>query len=155
MGGGCRNLPGCTLLPSFLYLCMHCTSIPLYLSIMRNQCSKEMFKQAHLMLDWPQNLNLLIVGDTTIGIATGSSLDDQLVGVQVLVELRTLSFQCHLHQLWGPHILLSNAYWELPPLPKIKLLGCQADRSPPNTAEAKKTWIYISIPPRLHGVVLN
>jgi hypothetical protein len=38
----------------------------------------------------------------------------------------------------------------------VKRLGCEADHSPPASAEVKKMWIYTSTPPiRLHGVVLN
>jgi hypothetical protein len=39
--------------------------------------------------------------------------------------------------------------------PGVKRLGRQAGHSPPTSAEVKKTWIYTSTPPRLHGVVLN
>jgi hypothetical protein len=37
----------------------------------------------------------------------------------------------------------------------VKWLGHEADHSPPTSAEGKKTWIYTSIPIRLHGIVLN
>jgi hypothetical protein len=37
-----------------------------------------------------------------------------------------------------------------------RVLGGEADHSPPTSAEVKNTWIYTSIPLiRLHGVVLN
>jgi hypothetical protein len=31
--------------------------------------------------------------------------------------------------------------------PGVKLLGHEADHSPPNSAEVKKIWIYTSTPP--------
>jgi hypothetical protein len=38
----------------------------------------------------------------------------------------------------------------------VKQPGREADHSPPNTAEVKKVWIYISTPPYdFLGVVLN
>jgi hypothetical protein len=41
-------------------------------------------------------------------------------------------------------------------IPGDKAPGCEADHSTPTSAEVKKTWIYIFIPPiHLHGVVLN
>jgi hypothetical protein len=41
--------------------------------------------------------------------------------------------------------------------PEVKRLGCEADQSPPTSAEVKNAWIYTSIHSsfRLHGVVLN
>jgi hypothetical protein len=38
----------------------------------------------------------------------------------------------------------------------VKWPGCEADHSPPSSAEAKNAWSYTSTPPiRLHGVVLS
>jgi hypothetical protein len=31
--------------------------------------------------------------------------------------------------------------------PEVKRPGCEADHSPPTSAEVKKTWVYTSIPP--------
>jgi len=38
----------------------------------------------------------------------------------------------------------------------VKRLGCEADHSPPPSAEVKNVWSYTSSPPVcLHGVVLS
>jgi hypothetical protein len=38
----------------------------------------------------------------------------------------------------------------------IKRPGCEADHSPPSSAEVKNTWSYTSTPPvHLHGLVLS
>jgi hypothetical protein len=38
----------------------------------------------------------------------------------------------------------------------VKRRGCEADHSPPSTAEVKSAWNYTSITPlRLHGMVLS
>jgi hypothetical protein len=37
---------------------------------------------------------------------------------------------------------------------RVKWLGCEADHSPPSSAEVNNVWSYTSTPPiRLHGVV--
>jgi hypothetical protein len=42
------------------------------------------------------------------------------------------------------------------PVPGVKRPGREVDHSPPTSAEAKNTWIYISRPLiRPHGAVLN
>jgi hypothetical protein len=39
---------------------------------------------------------------------------------------------------------------------RVKRPGCEAEHSPPSSAEVKNAWSYTSIPPiRLHGVVLS
>jgi len=38
----------------------------------------------------------------------------------------------------------------------VKWLGCEADQSPPSSAEVKNVWSYTSTPPVcFHGMVLN
>jgi hypothetical protein len=39
--------------------------------------------------------------------------------------------------------------------PGVKWPGRDADHSPITSADIKKTWVYTSTPPRLHGIVLN
>jgi hypothetical protein len=40
-------------------------------------------------------------------------------------------------------------------VPGLKLLEREADHSPPTGAEIENSWIYTSLPVRLHGVVLS
>jgi hypothetical protein len=61
--------------------------------------------------------------DFVVGIATGYRLDDQGIGVRVLVGARIFISPRHPDRLWGPPNL-SNGYWGL-----------------------KKIWIYTSTPP--------
>jgi hypothetical protein len=76
--------------------------------------------------------------DSSVGIATGYGLDNQVVGVRVPVGSRIFSSPSHPDWLWGPPNLLSNGY---------QRPGREADHSPPTSAEVKKIWIYTSIPP--------
>jgi hypothetical protein len=78
--------------------------------------------------------------DSAVGIATGCGLDDGGVGVRVPVGSGIFSSQRSPDRLWGPPSILPNVYWVLCPLG-------EADHSPPNCAEVKKTWLYTSIPP--------
>jgi hypothetical protein len=75
--------------------------------------------------------------DSAGGIATGYRLDDQGIGVRVPVGSspqrpdRLRSSQCVSRALSSG----------------VKRLGCEADHSPPTSAEVKKIWIYTSTPP--------
>jgi hypothetical protein len=81
-----------------------------------------------------------------VSIVTVYGLDDQGVGVQVLVGSKMSSSPHHPDWLLGPPNLLSNGYWGLYP-PGVKQLGHEADHSTPATAKVKKMWIHISTPP--------
>jgi hypothetical protein len=57
--------------------------------------------------------------------------------------------------LWGPLILLSNGYQGALSL-GVKQPGCEADHSPPSSAEVKNSWSCTSaLAIRLHGMVLS
>jgi hypothetical protein len=88
--------------------------------------------------------------DSIVGIATGYGLDDQEVGVRVLVE-STIFFSLRRPDwLWCPPNLPSNGYRGLFH-PGVKRQGRKADHSRPASAEVKKNVdLYIHSPIRLH-----
>jgi hypothetical protein len=72
--------------------------------------------------------------DSGVDTATGYGLNNHKVGVRVPGAARIFS------SLSRPDLL-----WDLFP-PGVKQPGCEADHSPPTSAETKKTWVYISTP---------
>jgi hypothetical protein len=78
-----------------------------------------------------------------LGIATGYGLDGRGVGVRVSVGTRIFTSPRRLDWLWGSPTLLSNGGFSL----GVKRPGREADRSPPTSAEVKKTWVHTSTPP--------
>jgi hypothetical protein len=83
---------------------------------------------------------------SAVRIVTGYRLDKLVVEVQVPVgSIIFISRYCP-YRLCGLPNLLYNGYWELFPW-RVKWLLCEADHSPPTSAEFKKTWVYTSIPP--------
>jgi hypothetical protein len=79
------------------------------------------------------------------GIATAYGLDDREVGVRVPVGSR--SSLLHVVEIGSgptqPPIQLVPGALSL----GVKRLGCEADHSPPTSAEVTKMWIYTSTPP--------
>jgi hypothetical protein len=83
--------------------------------------------------------------ESIVGIVTGYGLDNQVVGVLVLMGASIFTSPYHPDWLWVSPNLLSNEYWGLFPL-GVKRPGREADHSPPTSAEIKKTWVYTSTP---------
>jgi hypothetical protein len=87
------------------------------------------------------------------GIALGCGLDDRGFDSRqgLVIFLFTTVFRLVLRPTqppiqWVPGALTLG----------VKRPGCEADNSPPSSAEFKNAWSYTSSPPvRLHGVVLN
>jgi hypothetical protein len=92
--------------------------------------------------------------DTTVSIASGYGLDDRRVGVRVPVGLRIFFSPCLPDRLWGPPNLLSNGYRWL--FPGGKAIGTWSWPLTSNQCLAKENLaLYIHLPLRLYGVVLN
>jgi hypothetical protein len=86
--------------------------------------------------------------DSSVGIALGYGLDDR--GSRVRIRAGAGNFSLH-HRVqppiqWVPGALSLG----------VKRPRCEADHSPPSSAEVKNVWSYTCTPPiRLHGVVLS
>jgi hypothetical protein len=79
------------------------------------------------------------------GIATGHGPDDRGVGVRVPVGSR-IFFSTSSRPALGP--TQPPIQWVPKTLsPGVKRTGCEADHSPPTSAERKNTWTYTSTPP--------
>jgi hypothetical protein len=83
--------------------------------------------------------------DSVVRIATGYGLDDQGIGVQVLIGSRISVFHViqtgsGIHPTSYP---MSTGALSL----GVKRPGREADHSPPASAEVKKMWIYTSTLP--------
>jgi hypothetical protein len=77
--------------------------------------------------------------DNAVCIVTGYVQDDPGLGVRVPVRYRLFSSP----QL--PDLLTSSHPMALSP--GVKRPGREADRSPPASAEVKKTWVFACFPP--------
>jgi hypothetical protein len=83
-----------------------------------------------------------------VNIATGYGLDDRGIKVWVPVGSRNFSSPCCPHRLWGPPSTQLPIQWVLGALsPGVKRPECEADNSPPTSAEVKKMWICTSTSP--------
>jgi hypothetical protein len=79
--------------------------------------------------------------DSSFGIAMGYGLDDQ---GSIHVRGKRFFFSSrHPDQLWGPSSLLASGYWGLSLGVKP---GCEADHSPPSSAEVKNGGAISSFP---------
>jgi hypothetical protein len=81
--------------------------------------------------------------DSVVSTATGNWLDDQGVGVRVLVGSRIF----YAVQT-GPGVTQPPIQWVSGVLsPGVKRQGHEADHSPAASAQVKKMWLYTSTPP--------
>jgi hypothetical protein len=78
--------------------------------------------------------------ESLFGIATGYGLDDRGVGVRVPIGSR-IFFSSLVQSGSGVHPTTSY-----PMGTAVKRPGCEADHSPPVSAEVKKISIYTSMP---------
>jgi hypothetical protein len=77
-----------------------------------------------------------------VGTTTSYELDDQGVGVRVLVRSRIFSSPLSRPAKGSTQPPIQ---WVPGLFPRgIKQLGREADHSPPTSAEVKKTWVYTS-----------
>jgi hypothetical protein len=81
--------------------------------------------------------------DSVVGIATSYGLDDQQVGVQVLLGslLHIIQTGCRVHTTSYTMDMGGGSF------PWVKRPGPKADHSPPTSVEVEKMWIYTSTPP--------
>jgi hypothetical protein len=93
--------------------------------------------------------------DSSVGIALGYELDDR--GSRVRLPAGSGNFSLH-HRFQNG----SGAHPASYPMatrgsfPGVRRPGCEADHSPPSSAEVKNAWSYTStLPIRLHGVMLS
>jgi hypothetical protein len=77
--------------------------------------------------------------NSTVGIATGYGLDNQGVGVRVLLGARILLLPV-IQTGCGAHSASYPVYWGLFPL-GVKRPVHEANHSPPTCAKVKKTWV--------------
>jgi hypothetical protein len=83
--------------------------------------------------------------NSAVGIATGYGLDDREAGVRVPVRSRIFTSPYLPDRLWRPPNFYTMGTGGT--FPGVKRPGCEADRSPPASADVKKMWIYTSTPP--------
>jgi hypothetical protein len=73
--------------------------------------------------------------DSSVGIATGYRLYDRMIGVRLPAEAENCSLHHRVQTVSGIH---SATYLSL----GVKRPGCEADYSPPSSAEVKNAWSY-------------
>jgi hypothetical protein len=89
---------------------------------------------------------------SAVGITNDYGLDDRMIGVRILVEVRIFS---------SPFVQTgSGAHPASCPMGKVALPWgvkwpeCEAEHSPPTSAKVKKTWIH-PLPNSPYGIVLS
>jgi hypothetical protein len=82
-----------------------------------------------------------------------AGLDDREVQVRVLVGARLFSSPRRSDWYWGARTFFPKSTED--PFLVIKRPEREAEYSTPTTAEVKYTWIYISTPDRLCGLVVK
>jgi hypothetical protein len=82
--------------------------------------------------------------DSVVGIATGYGLDDQGVGSSSLGRVKNFLFSTARPAMGFTQPLIQWVPEDLSP--GVKRPGCEADLSPPASAEVKKIWICTSTP---------
>jgi hypothetical protein len=93
--------------------------------------------------------------DSSFGIATGYGLDNQGSRAQFLAGAGNFSLHHYVLNGSGDHPA-SYPLGTRGSFPGVKQLGCEADHSPPSSAEVKNAWSYTSTSPlHLHGIVLS
>jgi hypothetical protein len=84
--------------------------------------------------------------DSSVGIVTGYGLHDQGGGSLSPYRVKNVQFSISSRPALGS--TQPPVKWVLGALSRgVKRQGCEADHSPPTSAEVKKMWIYTSIPP--------
>jgi hypothetical protein len=78
--------------------------------------------------------------DSSVGIATGYGLDDQMGGSWSPGRVKNFHFSISSRSALGS--TQPPTKW----VPGVKRQGREADHSPPTSAEVKKVWIYTSTP---------
>jgi hypothetical protein len=106
-------------LSSWNFACTSCSCVCAYL---RHQSHALLFQQRKSR-------------DSSVGIATGCGLDGWGAGARVSVGARFIYWPAV-----GPTVLYSVGT-------VVKRPGREAERSPPNSADVKNTWICTSNPP--------
>jgi hypothetical protein len=93
--------------------------------------------------------------DSSVGIALGYGLDDRGSGVRFSAWTGNFSLNHPVQNGSGP--TQPPVQWVPGALSLgVKRPGCEADHSPPSSAEVKEcVELYLHSPIRLHGVVLS
>jgi hypothetical protein len=93
--------------------------------------------------------------DNSVGIALGYGLDDRGSGVRFPAGAGKFSLHHRVQNGSGAHTASYPVNTRVC-FPGVTWPGCEADHSPPSSAEVKE-WVelYLHSPIRLHGVVFS
>jgi hypothetical protein len=93
--------------------------------------------------------------DSSVGIVLGYRLDNRGSRVRFPVGAGNFSLH-HCVQNGSAAHPASYPMGTRGSFPGVKQQGCEADHSPPSSAEVRNTWSYTSTPPiHLNGMVLS